>query len=89
MAIFTKINKSLSQLMVFFSVFAFLGGLLIMSPTGRFGSFAVMALTAIVPTVLGDKKLRIFGVIALIIGVAGTILLFERFNTDPYFIRHR
>lgn len=87
--IIDNLKKSLSQLTAFFSVVAFLGGLLIMSPAGRFGSFVVMALMAIGPLVLGNKKLRILGIIAFIIGVAGTILLFNGFSSDPYFSRHR
>lgn len=84
-----NLKKSLSQLMAFFSLVAFLGGLFIMSPTGRFGSFFVMALAAIGPLVLGSRKLRIFGIIALIVGVAGAIFLYGGFSSDPYFSRHR
>ena len=89
MAILADIKRSLSQLMAAFSVIAFLGGVFIMSPTGRFGSFLIMAITALAPLVLGSRKLRIFGAIAFAVGVIGTILLFGAFAVDPYFIRNK
>jgi hypothetical protein len=85
--IFKGAGRSLAQLMAAFSVIAFIGGMLIMSPAGRFISFLVMAVTALPALLLGTGKLRIFGIIFLIIGIGGTATFFRAFDKDPYFVR--
>jgi hypothetical protein len=82
-----EIKKSLSQIMAAFSILGLIGGIIIMSPTGRFGCFLIMAVCALVTALAGSKRLRIFGIVAFAIGVIGTIILLGDYKHDSYFVR--
>jgi hypothetical protein len=82
-----EIRKPLSQIMAAFSVLGLIGGILIMSPTGRFGCFLIMSVCALITALAGSKRLRIFGIVVFAIGVIGTIILLGDYKHDSYYVR--
>jgi len=87
MSLASKIAESASRLALTFSWAGFLWGLLVMSPTGRFGGFVAMAACAVIPVLLGSRRYRIYGAVSLLIGVGGASLLYQDYQSDPYFVR--
>jgi hypothetical protein len=87
MSLASKVAESASRLALTFSWAGFLWGLLVMSPTGRFGGFVIMAACAVVPVVLGSRRYRIYGAVSLVIGLGGASLLYKDYQSDPYFVR--
>lgn len=86
MSLASKVAESASRLALTFSWAGFLWGLLVMSPTGRFGGFVAMAACAVIPVVLGSRRYRIYGVVSLLIGLAGASFLYKDYQRDPYFV---
>lgn len=89
MSVSSKIAESASRLALTFSCVGLLFGLFVMSPTGRFGGFVAMAICGAVPLLLGPRRYRAYGGIALVIGLAGASLLYGDFRGDPYYARGR
>lgn len=67
----SRMRRSLSQLSLAFAVVGCCFSMLVLSPDGRFAGFSLMALSGMVPIVIGPAGLRKYGVLAAAVGTAG------------------
>lgn len=79
-----KIRQPLSQMAVVFSVIGLVFGLF---TSAGFWGFFVTACCALIPLIIGPRRYRIYGAVALSVGAVGAGMLYHDYQKDPYFVR--
>ncbi|MEM5786348.1 MAG: hypothetical protein AAGU11_03450 [Syntrophobacteraceae bacterium] len=75
-------KKRSSRAAVFLSLFLFITGSMALSPSAGFTLMSLAAASAIIPTIYGQRSIRLIGIILLALSVALGTLYFPPFKKE-------